>query len=119
IYSAESVESTSTQSWLRGYQLSDSTGKVSFTTIIPGWYSGRTTHIHLRFRSTYDETDTSGSNTMQVFFDQTLVNTINTTIAPYASEGTNPTTNASDHVYTPEEEGTTLLTMTGSIAAGF
>ena len=41
VYSAESSESTSSQTWLRGYQLTDSSGKVQFTTIIPGWYSGR------------------------------------------------------------------------------
>jgi protocatechuate 3,4-dioxygenase beta subunit len=119
IYSAESSESTCSQSWLRGYQLTDANGMVSFTTILPGWYSGRTTHIHLRLRSTYDSTDTSGSNTMRVFFDQTLINTLDTTVAPYSSEGTNPTTNASDRVYSQQEDGTTLLTMTGSTSAGY
>jgi len=119
IYSAESSESTTTESWLRGYQLTDSTGKVEFTTIIPGWYSGRTTHIHMRLRSTYDETDTSGTNTMQVFFDQTLIDTLSTSVSPYSSEGTNPTTNASDRVYADQEDGTTLLTLAGSTAAGY
>jgi protocatechuate 3,4-dioxygenase beta subunit len=119
IYSAESVESTSSQSWLRGYQLTDSTGKVSFTTILPGWYSGRTTHIHFRLRSTYDSTDTSGSNTIQIFFDQTLIDTLATSVSPYSAEGTNPTTNASDRVYSQQEDGTTLVTMTGSTSAGY
>jgi hypothetical protein len=119
VYSAEAVESTTSQSWLRGYQISDSNGKVEFQTIVPGWYQGRTTHIHLRFRSTYDSTSNSGSNTMQVFFNQTLVDTIDTSVAPYSSEGKNNTTNASDHVYTTEEQGTTLLTLTGSNSAGY
>ncbi len=119
VYSSESSESTVGQSWLRGYQLTDATGKVSFTTILPGWYGGRTNHIHLRFRSTYDQTSNSGSNTMQLFFDQTLVNSLSTSVAPYSTEGVNPTTNASDHVYTPEEAGTTLLTLTGSTASGY
>ncbi|MGI4829054.1 MAG: Ig-like domain repeat protein [Janthinobacterium lividum] len=119
VYSAESSESTVGESWLRGYQLTDVTGKVQFTTVIPGWYGGRTNHIHLRFRSTYDESDASGSNTMQLFFDQTLVNTLSTSVTPYSTEGTNPTTNANDHVYTPEEEGTTLLTLEGSTSAGY
>jgi hypothetical protein len=119
IYSAESSESTVGESWLRGYQITDSTGKVGFTTIIPGWYQDRTTHIHMRFRSTYDDTDTGGTNTMQVFFNQTLVDTIDTTITPYSTEGTNSTTNASDRVYTDQEQGTTLLTLTGSTSAGY
>jgi len=119
LYSSESVENTIGQTWLRGYQITDSLGKVTFNTIIPGWYQGRTTHIHLRFRSTYDNSSTGGTNTMQVFFPQTLVDTIYTTISPYSTEGINTTTNASDGVYTPEEHGTTLLTLTGSTTAGY
>ena len=119
VYSAESSESTSSQTWLRGYQLTDSSGKVQFTTIIPGWYSGRTTHIHLRLRSTYNSSSTDGTNTMQLFFDQTLVDTLDTSVSPYSSEGKNPTTNASDHVYTQQEDGTTLMTLSGSTSAGY
>jgi protocatechuate 3,4-dioxygenase beta subunit len=119
VYSAESSESTTGQSWLRGYQLTDANGMIQFTTIIPGWYAGRTNHIHLRFRSTYDSTDTSGSNTMQLFFDQTLIDTLATSVTPYSQEGTDSTTNASDRVYTTEEDGTTLLTLSGSTSAGY
>lgn len=119
VYSAESSESTVGQSWLRGYLITDANGKVQFTTIIPGWYSGRTTHIHLRLRSSYDSSDDSGSNTMQLFFDQTLIDTLATSVAPYSSEGTNPTTNASDRVYSQQENGTTLMTLTGSTSAGY
>jgi protocatechuate 3,4-dioxygenase beta subunit len=119
IYSDESVESTVGQTWLRGYQVTDSSGKVQFTTIIPGWYQGRTTHIHLRLRSSYDSTDNGGTNTMQLFFDQTLIDTLATTVSPYSSEGKNPTTNASDHVYPGEENGTTLLTLAGSTSEGY
>ena len=38
------------QNWLRGYQLTNTSGKVECSTIVPGWYQGRTTHIHMRFR---------------------------------------------------------------------
>ena len=34
------------KTFLRGYQLADAYGAVKFTTIYPGWYSGRATHIH-------------------------------------------------------------------------
>jgi protocatechuate 3,4-dioxygenase beta subunit len=119
IYSAESSESTTDESWLRGYQLTDANGMVQFTTIIPGWYAGRTTHIHLRLRSTYDSTETGGTNTMQLFFDQTLIDTLASSVSPYSTEGANPTTNASDHVYSNEESGTTLMTLAGSTTAGY
>ena len=121
VYSDIAAESTTGQTWLRGYQLTDANGLVSFTTIIPGWYSGRTTHIHLRLRSSYNEASSTsdGSNTTQVFFPQDLVDELETSVAPYASEGTNPTTNAADRVYTDQTHGEMLMTLTGSNSAGY
>lgn len=119
LYSAESVESTSDQSWLRGYQLTNSSGLVTFTTVFPGWYEGRTTHIHLRLRSTYDSTDSGGGNTTQLFFDQSVCDTIYTTISPYNSRGTDSTTNTNDHVFTGETKGENLVTLTGDSSSGY
>jgi protocatechuate 3,4-dioxygenase beta subunit len=119
VYSAEEVESTSGETWLRGYQLTDSNGLVTFVTIVPGWYAGRTTHIHLRLRSSYDSTSTGGTNTTQLFFPQDVITTISTTISPYSAEGTNPTTNATDHVYTGEVSGETLITLSGDTNSGY
>ena len=39
---------TADQIALRGYVMTDSEGKYSFTTIYPGEYSGRTRHIHIK-----------------------------------------------------------------------
>lgn len=36
------------QTYLRGYQLTDSNGEVEFITIFPGWYNGRICHIHFQ-----------------------------------------------------------------------
>jgi protocatechuate 3,4-dioxygenase beta subunit len=38
------------QKFLRGYQVTDANGVAQFTTIYPGWYQGRTVHIHLATR---------------------------------------------------------------------
>jgi hypothetical protein len=35
------------QTFLRGIQTTNSDGNVTFTTIYPGWYQGRATHIHV------------------------------------------------------------------------
>ena len=120
-YSDEGVEDTTTEQWLRGFQLTGQDGSVTFTTIVPGWYQGRTTHIHVRVRSTYsDASSTSdGTNTTQVFFAQDVIDSIYTTVAPYSAKGLNTTTNANDHVFTGEEHGANVLTLTGSAAAGF
>lgn len=119
VYSAEDVESTVGETWLRGYQVTDSNGLATFTTIFPGWYQGRTTHIHLRLRSTYESTDTGGTNTTQLFFPQDTIDTINTSISPYSSHGSNPTTNAGDHVYASETQGQNVLSLTGDTTSGF
>jgi protocatechuate 3,4-dioxygenase beta subunit len=37
---------TKGQNWLRGAQVTDANGKATFTTIYPGWYSGRAVHVH-------------------------------------------------------------------------
>lgn len=37
--------------WFRGYQVTDSSGRVNFKSCFPGWYSGRTIHIHFRVRN--------------------------------------------------------------------
>lgn len=121
VYSDEGVESTTGETWLRGYQLTDSAGDATFTTIFPGWYQGRTTHIHLRLRSKYSSASSTsdGTNTTQVFFAQTLIDTINASVAPYSAHGTNPTTNESDRVYTEQTEGKTELSLMGDSVSGY
>ncbi len=121
VYSDEASESTSGASWLRGYLLTDANGQVTFNTIVPGWYSGRTTHIHLRVRSTYSEASSTsdGTNTTQVFFEQTFLDTLATSVAPYDSEGKNPTTNASDRVYSQQTKGSNVLTLSGDTTDGY
>jgi len=121
VYSNEAGESTTGESWLRGYQLTDASGQVTFTTVIPGWYAGRTTHIHLRVRSSYSDVSSTsdGTNTTQLFFDQTLVDTLATSVAPYSTEGTNPTTNASDRVYAVQTMGEMLMTLSGDGTSGY
>ena len=50
--------------YLRGAQVADANGIVQFTTIWPGWYSGRTVHIHLKVH-----VDKKTVLTAQVAFD--------------------------------------------------
>ena len=37
--------------FLRGHQMTDAAGVARFTTIYPGWYPGRTVHIHFKIRT--------------------------------------------------------------------
>ncbi len=104
------------QKFLRGYQLTDSNGAVEFTTIYPGWYSGRTVHIHYKVRlfagaaRTYDFTS-------QVFFDDTLTDQVFTQ-APYNTRGARNTRNSNDGIY--QSGGTSvLLDLTADGAGGY
>lgn len=36
------------QTFLRGVQATDANGLATFSTVYPGWYQGRATHIHLK-----------------------------------------------------------------------
>ena len=72
---------TTGQKFLRGYQVTDASGKAAFTTIYPGWYQGRATHIHFKIR-----TDDGYEFTSQWFFDDTLSDTVHAQGA-YASKG--------------------------------
>ncbi len=76
---------TTGQKWLRGYQVTDEYGVVQFTTIYPGWYSGRAVHIHFKIR-TDPESDAGYEFTSQFFFDDDLTDKVHAQ-APYASEG--------------------------------
>lgn len=97
--------STEGQKWLRGSQTTDADGTAKFTTIYPGWYSGRAVHIHFKVRP-----DESSEFTSQLFFDDTLSTQVFGQ-APYASRGTEPDTpNSADNIYQDE----LLLTITTS-----
>jgi protocatechuate 3,4-dioxygenase beta subunit len=48
VYSGEPSEGSEGETYLRGIQLTDGNGLADFTTIYPGQYPGRTTHIHVK-----------------------------------------------------------------------
>src|SRR5712691_1068658 len=78
--------SGSSQRFLRGYQITDAKGVATFTTIYPGWYSGRAVHIHFKVHP-----DTTKVFTSQLFFDDALSQQVFAQ-APYASKGSTPDT---------------------------
>ncbi|WZO99994.1 hypothetical protein EP7_001612 [Isosphaeraceae bacterium EP7] len=100
IYSDMAVEGTLGQKFLRGYQVSNSRGNVRFYSIYPGWYSGRTTHIHAQVR-TYqaDGTTVTYNFATQFFFDDTVTDDVYTYVAPYVARPGRDTNNAIDAIY--------------------
>jgi len=84
------------QKFLRGYQITDSNGVVEFTTIYPGWYSGRTVHIHYQVRLFAGATRTY-QFISQLVFDDTLTDQVFTQ-APYNTRGARNMRNSNDGI---------------------
>jgi protocatechuate 3,4-dioxygenase beta subunit len=90
--------------YFRGRQTTDATGVVFFDTCYPGWYSGRTVHIHLIVRL-----GDQSYLTTQLFFDDTLNDDVLNSQALYDSRGGRDTTNKSDSVIAASAVSTYLF----------
>ncbi len=89
---------TKGQKWLRGYQTTDASGQVQFTTIYPGWYQGRATHIHFKVR-TEPDSNAGTEFTSQFFFDDALSDTVHNSGGAYSKGSSGRTQNTQDGIY--------------------
>jgi len=85
--------STKGRIFLRGTQFSNSNGEVLFTTIFPGWYPGRTAHIHFKIFL-----DKSTVLTAQLYFPDALNEFIYTNVTAYKRKALRDTLNATDPI---------------------
>ena len=76
--------------WLRGAQRSDGNGECEFLTVYPGWYSGRTVHIHAKVHLNESRLITS-----QLYFPQELNDRIHQS-GIYKTRGISPFRNEND-----------------------
>jgi len=116
----QSVDFTSVH-FLRGRQTTDANGLVTFTSIFPGWYQGRSTHIHVHV---YTASGTSLLITQIAFPEGTdsavaLVNGSGGTAYGYSKGMTGYTYNASDNVFSDDSTGLEIATLSGSLSAGY
>lgn len=102
--------SQAAQTFLRGIQTTSSGGGVTFTTIYPGWYQGRATHIHVEVRSG------SSVKVTQIAFPESTNAAVYAT-GVYAARGSNPTSNARDNIFADSLESE-LATVSGDSASG-
>lgn len=80
------------QSFLRGRQTTDEAGMVEFRSIYPGWYPGRTVHIHVMVHT--------GAVTLtgQLYFPEEQ-NDLVLALEPYAQRPGRDTTNGTDEIF--------------------
>jgi protocatechuate 3,4-dioxygenase beta subunit len=118
VYSGTSVQGTEDERFLRGIQRTDAKGLALFQTLYPGWYSGRTVHIHAMVHI--------GGNvvhTGQLYFPDTLTDTVYKRL-PYGRRPNRTTRNVADSIYRNGGKRSTLklrksgMGYVGSIAMG-
>ena len=104
--------STVGQSFLRGIQMTDAAGKSTFTSIYPGWYQGRVTHIHFKVRLTSTTYVTS-----QFCFPDS-VNTAVYQTPLYVTKGQNSLTNATDNIFGSANPAGQVIAVTPNATTG-
>lgn len=106
------------ENFLRGYQFTDSNGLVNFTTIYPGWYSGRAVHIHVKVRIFDSTGKVTTEATTQLFFDDATSSAVYAENSSYSRSGSRDTLNAVDNIYASEEPAL-LVSLTGTATTSY
>lgn len=111
------------QNYLRGVQVTDANGQVTFTTIFPGCYSGRWPHIHFEIYSSLSAA-TVGSNdvkTSQLALPASSCNQVYGVASGYGSSATNfgSITLATDNVFGDDSAAHQIATVSGDATNGF
>ena len=106
--------------FLRGYQVTDRNGSVRFITIYPGWYPGRTVHIHFKIRT--DPGYARGREfTSQLYFDDAITDKVHAQppYAGHAKKGSyqQRTRNEDDSIYL--KGGKQLMLKLAEVEAGY
>jgi protocatechuate 3,4-dioxygenase beta subunit len=100
------------ETFMRGTQLTGLDGVAEFATIYPGWYPGRTPHIH--FKVFLDETTLL---TGQLFFPDDVSDQVYASAAPYKARTGGRTVNSTDGI--AARAGTASVAEVSAIANGY
>jgi protocatechuate 3,4-dioxygenase beta subunit len=106
---------TTGKKFLRGFQVTDAAGTARFTTIYPGWYAGRTVHIHFKVRG-----GTGAKRgyefTSQLYFDDVFTDRVYARAA-YAKRGRRTVRNGGDGIF--RDGGNHLILPVTESSAGY
>jgi protocatechuate 3,4-dioxygenase beta subunit len=111
-YNVANNRGDANSTYLRGYQFTDANGEVEFTTIFPGWYTGRICHIHFQVyvSSTY-------SAVSQLTFDIAAKNALYTANRTIYTKGTDPLPYSQDNIFS-DGYALQLATLTPNTTTG-
>jgi len=104
-YAGQDTGSAKGETFLRGTQFSRADGDVRFNTIYPGWYPGRTPHIH--FKAFIDNRNVI---TGQLYFPDHITEQVYATTPPYRErKRERDTFNASDFIFVRQGGADTIV----------
>ena len=83
----------SNRTFMRGIQRTNAKGLAQFRTVYPGWYQGRTVHIHVKVHVSSNVVHTG-----QLYFSDSMTDAVYRR-APYSARGSRDVRNASDSIY--------------------
>jgi len=106
------------ENFLRGYVWTDASGLASFTTIYPGWYSGRAVHIHVKVRIFDSSGNVTTEATTQLFFDDSTTDSVYSANSVYSRSGSRDTLNTNDNIY-ESENPSLLVSLSGSATTNY
>ena len=113
VYSGVSQQGTEKERFLRGVQRTDAKGLAVFRTIYPGWYGGRTVHIH-----TMVHIGGNVVHTGQLYFADAVTDAVYAR-SPYNKRPGRDPRNSADSIYRNGGKRSTLkLAKAGSAYAG-
>lgn len=116
-YSQSNNAGQSGKTYCRGVQYTDTSGVAHFTTIYPGWYAGRITHIHFQiFLTTYGSTARSSAISQMAFPAETTKAVYQTSLYT-KGQNTSVTSLTADNVFSDGVEYQ-LATMSGTVTDG-
>ncbi|TPW73184.1 intradiol ring-cleavage dioxygenase [Schumannella sp. 10F1B-5-1] len=110
------------ETWLRGVQVADANGQVTFTSIVPGCYSGRWTHIHFEVYPAVGDISDAGNAiaTSQMAFPESMLTTVYQGSAYDGStRNLSQITLASDNVFGDDSGVLQLPAVTGDATSGY
>jgi protocatechuate 3,4-dioxygenase beta subunit len=115
VYSGFANQGSAGRVFLRGVQTTDQNGIARFETVFPGWYTGRTAHVHVKVRPTPTTVITSQTYFDQLFgFSGSLSDAIYRFLPPYRARGPANTTNQADRLFTADTVMAAILNPDGS-----
>jgi len=115
-------EGVEDRTWLRGVQTADADGQVTFTSVVPGCYAGRWTHIHFEVYPDVDAIDDSANAiaTSQLALPESALTPVYAGAA-YSGSARNlaQTSIVSDGIFGDDGGALQIATVTGDATSGY